>query len=49
MLVEMPAGKVTQGVNRAVISLFPAVNVLQISLILEGRLNDTKPFSIFNK
>lgn len=52
MLIGMamgPAGEVAQGLDRAVIAPFPAVDVLSVGLIFDSSLGDAKLVSIFNK
>ena len=43
------SGKVTEGVNGAVVAAFPAVNVLPVGLVPDGSLGDTKSLSVLNK
>ena len=52
MLVRMvvwPAGESAQGLNGAVITPFPAVDVLPVGLVFNGSVSDTIFFSIFDK
>ena len=52
MLVRMvvrSAGEITQGLNGAVITTFPAVDVLPVGLVFNGSVGDTIFFSIFDQ
>lgn len=48
-MVVWPSGAFTQGLNRAVIAAFPAVNVLPVGFILDGSVSDPIFVSVFNK
>ncbi len=47
-MVMRPSGTVTQGLDRAIIATFSAVDVLPIDIILYSSLGDTKTFGIAN-
>lgn len=52
MLVGMVvrfSGEVTQGLDRFIITAFPAVGKLPVCLMLDGSFGDAKFVSIFNK
>lgn len=43
------AGAITQRFQRAIITPFPAINILPVSLVFDGGLCNPKFISIFNK
>lgn len=43
------SGTVTQGIPRAIIAVFPAINILAVGLIFYGRFGNSISFSVFNK
>ena len=48
-VVMRPAGEIAQGLDRAIIASFPAVDILPVSFILNSRLRDTEFVRILDK
>lgn len=48
-VMERPSGTITQGLNRAIKTAFPAVDVLSIGFVLNGSVSNPKFVSVSNK
>lgn len=52
MLVGMmvwPSGVVTEGLDGAIVTSFPTVNILPVGFVFDGSFGDTIFFSIFDQ